>query len=92
MYAHELSVDKIAKRDIVFAIAKSNMKIGHLIIRKDDRVMAYGHWDTPDGIYCNICDVNDELIHSKEPLDVILNFIDWDFKIQALVEFKKTPA
>lgn len=89
MYAYELTVNSIAKRDIIFAVANKEVKLNNFTFLKGDQIFAWGHWDTAEGIYCQVYELNNQLIEHKVALDVMLDFNDWEIKVQALVDFKK---
>jgi len=85
MFAHDLKVTEIAKRDMVFAWCKKSCKINDLSFEEGDTIKASGHWMTKNGPYVQLEEVNNDFV--DERYDVVLNFEDWT--INTLVKVEK---
>ena len=74
----------ICKRDRIFAYPKREVSLESWdtpkIVEPGDELECSGHWNTNEGIYCEIVAINfNQLFEDDNRHDVILKFEDFDF-------------
>jgi hypothetical protein len=86
MYAHEVQLTQIAKRDQIVAIATKDVAIGsHIFINEGQEIQCSGHWDSNGAVYCEIMECKFQPNYVGK--DVVLH--PNDFNIWVLVKFGK---
>jgi hypothetical protein len=88
MYAHNLKVTDIAKRDMIYAWCKKPCKLIDTSFDIGDTIECSGYWMTVKGPYVSLQKINGDFVDDYIRFDIVLDFEDWD--IYTLV--KVVPA